>query len=184
MESDNCNYYEWIERHRRFLLANHSPTTEKRKRPLRYIEEKGVETALWPHLYWDLRLCETTARLADVRRQNRGGRVEENDELEEEAEGAAEARAGRQSVKKNFLAKVLGPIADYAGDYELLHFVFDLSTWSDIGGKKGALHGMPMWQAMKGAVWTPQYWKVRHAAALDMQAQCGLPHRLPDLGAV
>ncbi|CAK9089817.1 unnamed protein product [Durusdinium trenchii] len=34
---------------------------------------------------------------------------------------------------------------------------------------------MPMWQAMKGAAWTPQYWQVRHAAALDMQAQCGYP---------
>ena len=32
-----------------------------------------------------------------------------------------------------------------------------------------------MWQAMKGAAWTPQFWKVRHAAALDMQAQCGFP---------
>ena len=76
---------------------------------------------------------------------------------------------------RTFLAKAMGPIADYAGDHELVHFVFDLFMWSDVGGKKGALRGTPMWQAMKGAPWTPQYWKVRHAAALDMQAQCGFP---------
>ena len=170
VESDQCNYFEWMERHRKFLLAHPKADAERRKRPLRYIEEKGIETALWPHLYWDLQLCETTARLADVRRRARG-RAEENDEEEE----AAADGTGRQSLKRNFLLKALGPIADYAGEYELLHFVFDLSTWSDIGGKKGKLQGIPMWQAMKGAVWTPQYWKVRHAAALDMQAQCGYP---------
>lgn len=32
-----------------------------------------------------------------------------------------------------------------------------------------------MWQVMKGAPWTPQYWKIRHAAVLDLQAQCGYP---------
>ena len=171
VESDRCNYFDWMERHRKFLLAHPGADAERRKRPLRYIEEKGIETALWPHLYWDLQLCETTARLADVRRHVRS-RAEENDE--EDGAGADE-QAGRQSLKRNFLLKALGPIADYAGEYELLHFVFDLSTWSDVGGKKGKLQGVPMWQAMKGAVWTPQYWKVRHAAALDMQAQCGYP---------
>ena len=88
----------------------------------------------------------------------------ESGEEESDAEVPASELTGRQSLKRNFLAKVMGPIADYAGDRELLQFVFDLSTWSDIGGKKGALRGMPMWQAMKGAAW-----------ALDMQAQCDFP---------
>ena len=83
--------------------------------------------------------------------------------------------AGRQSLKRNFLAKALGPIADYAGEHEFAHFVFDLATWTNVGGKKNILRGTPMWQVMKGAAWTPQYWKLRHAAVLDMQAQCGSP---------
>ena len=116
------------------------------------------------------------ARLSDIRRERRPrqGQGYDEEEEEENAEGA-DPGSGRKSLKRNFLAKVFGPIADYAGDHELAHFVFDLATWSDVGGKKGALRGMPMWQAMKGAAWTPQFWKVRHAAALDMQAQCGYP---------
>ena len=158
------------------MNANPRATDERRKRPLRYIEEEGIETAVWPHLYWDTRLCETATRLADVRRKQRAGHQQdpEDDPMGDET-GGQEDSNGRQSLKRSFLLKAFGPIADYAGDYNLLHFVFDLSTWSDIGGKKGALRGMPMWQAMKGAAWTPQYWQVRHAAALDMQAQCGYP---------
>ena len=38
---------------RRFMNANPRATDERRKRPLRYIEEEGIETAVWPHLYWD-----------------------------------------------------------------------------------------------------------------------------------
>eukprot|EP00971_Amphidinium_carterae_P188119 3733898-Amphidinium_carterae.3 len=53
--------------------------------------------------------------------------------------------------------------------------MFDLSVWSDVGSKKNILYGHEMWRVMKGAPWTPMYWKVRHAAALDMQAQCGMP---------
>ena len=175
MASEASLYSAFVRRHRHFLWQYPDADAARRKRPLQFIEEAAIECALWPHLYWDSQLCETVARLADVRRQSRrhssghvGGEISESDEDVQEA-------GQRQSLKKNFLAKVLGPIADYAGDHELLHFVFDLSVWSDIGGKKGALRGTPMWQAMKGAPWTPQYWKVRHAAALDMQAQCGFP---------
>ena len=114
-----------------------------------------------------MQLCETATRLADVRQRRRDG-----DAAEEEDE---EEAGGRQSLKRSFLLKALRPIADYSAEYKLLHYVFDLSTWSDIGGKKGALQGVPMWQVMKGAPWTPQYWKIRHAAVLDLQAQCGYP---------
>ena len=169
MDSEECNYSDWVVRHRAFWQKYPDANAERRKRPLQFLEEGGIETALWPHLYWHYELCETVTRLSDIRRKQRGQAVERNDAAMPEEE------ATRQSAKRNFLAKVWGPIADYAGEYELLHFVYDLSLWSDVGGKKGALRGMPMWQAMKNAPWTPQYWKVRHAAALDMQAQCGYP---------
>ncbi|CAE7258069.1 PIF1 [Symbiodinium sp. CCMP2592] len=174
LASDDSYYSAFLVRHRRFLREYPSADSDRRKRPLRFIEEDAVECCLWPHLYWDRCLCETSARLADVRRQSRAQACRadagDSDEAEDELEEAT-----RQSLRRSFLAKAMGPIADYAGDHELLHFVFDLYMWSDVGGKKGALHGMPMWRALKGAPWTPQYWKVRHAAALDMQAQCGFP---------
>ncbi|CAE7038715.1 unnamed protein product [Symbiodinium natans] len=178
MGSDASSYRSFVQRHRRFLRDYPNADAERRKRPLRFLEEEAVECALWPHLYWDWRLCETSTRLADVRRRARAveavraaaGGADESDVEEEDVEHAT-----RQSLRRSFLAKAMGPIADYAGDHELVHFVFDLFMWSDVGGKKGALPGTPMWQAMKGAPWTPQFWKVRHAAALDMQAQCGFP---------
>ena len=177
MDSDDSRYIQFVQRHRKFLAEHPEADEARRKRPLQFIEELGVESALWPNLYWDVRLCETAARLADVRRQGPSSSSQgpmELDEEEAEAEEGEEA-SGRTSLKRSFLAKAFGPIADYAGNYELTQFVFDLSVWSDIGGKKGALQGTPMWQSLKGAAWTPQFWKVRHAAALDMQAQCGFP---------
>ncbi|CAE7572809.1 unnamed protein product [Symbiodinium natans] len=178
MRSDDSSYRDFVRRRRAFMQRYPEADHDRRKRPLRCIEEAAVECVLWPHLYWDRRLCETAARLADVRRAARRQSAEPDDDGWSEDQAGEEEDvdpARRQSLKRNFLAKALGPIADYAGEYELLHFVFDLSTWSDVGGKKGALRGTPMWQAMKGAPWTPQYWKVRHAAALDMQAQCSHP---------
>ena len=40
------------------------------------------------------------------------------------------------SVRRSFAAKAMGPLLDYSTSYELLHFVFDLTLWSDIGAKK------------------------------------------------
>ena len=177
MHSGDSSYRDFVARHRRFLESYPHAADDRRKRPLRYIEEEAIECALWPHLYWHRQLCETTVRLSDIRRQERR-RATWACDADEPADSDAEQDAvtgTRQSLKRNFLAKAMGPIADYAGDHELVHFVFDLATWSDVGGKKGALRGTPMWQVMKGAPWTPQYWKIRHAAALDMQAQCGFP---------
>ncbi|CAE7917126.1 unnamed protein product, partial [Symbiodinium necroappetens] len=114
MASDDSSYRTFVLRHRRFLREHPWADGDRRKRPLRFIEEDAIECCLWPHLYWDRRLCETSARLADVRRQSR----------------AQAACTGTND----------------AGDHELVQFVFDLFVWSDVGGKKGALRGVPMWQ--------------------------------------
>ncbi|CAE7481979.1 unnamed protein product [Symbiodinium sp. CCMP2592] len=187
MSSDNSSYASFVQRHRSFLQRYPVADQDRRKRPLRYIEEEAVECALWPHLYWDKRLCETTARLADARRvqrrQEAAAAEMDGDEEESDPDAREEEPARRQSLKRSFLAKAMGPIADYAGDYELLHFVFDLSTWSDVGGKKGALRGTPMWQAMKGAqcgfpaaflTWAPFEWSAPyHEWLLQQMAQLG-----------
>ena len=164
--------------------ASCSDTQVRRKRPLRYIEEEAVECALWPHLYWDKRLCETTARLADARRVLRRQEAEaaEMEGDEKFDPDAGEEAARRQSLKRSFLAKAMGPIADYAGDYELLHFVFDLSNSSDVGGKKGALRGTPMWQAFlsgpcRATNGCSNRWRNWVASACNWQAprHCTLP---------
>ena len=84
-----------------------------------------------------------------------------------------EAEHGR--IKRGFIRKVLSPVIGYGADYELLHFVFDLSMWTTIGTKKNlaARTGVALRHLLKGSPWTPQYWRVRHHAVLDMQKQCG-----------
>ncbi|CAE7433851.1 unnamed protein product, partial [Symbiodinium sp. CCMP2592] len=62
-------YADFVERHRRFLTTHEDAAEQVRKRPLRFLEERALECALWPHLYWDTSLCETVVRLTDVRRQ-------------------------------------------------------------------------------------------------------------------
>ena len=64
----------------------------------------------------------------------------------------------------------------YSEEYELLHFVYDLSMWSGLGGCKNATAGrIPLRLALKAATFSPEYWRVRHLALIDMQRQCGLP---------
>ena len=137
-------------------------------------------------------MCETSIRASDVRRQRRrnaadpaqevgGPRPEQHrrrwrraaeDSGSEEDEGED---GGRQSIKKSFMKKVLGPIAGYAEDFELLQFVYDLSLWSRIGGGKNACKSIPLRLVLKGETFSPLYFKTRHAALIDLQRQCGHP---------
>ena len=69
-EDDNVSsYIDFINKHREFLAAHPAAEEQKRKRPLRFIEEQGLECALWPHLYWHTNLCETVVRATDERRR-------------------------------------------------------------------------------------------------------------------
>ena len=128
------------------------------KLPLQFLETPGLENALWPNLYWSEAMCETSIRASDVRRQRRrnaadpaqevgGPRPEQHRRRQFAAEDSASEvegeDSGRQSVKKSFMKKVLGPIAGYAEDFELLQFVYDLSLWSRIGGGKNACKSIP-----------------------------------------
>lgn len=195
-------YKEILEKHQKFLEkeGNGAPL-QKRKRPLRFIETEGLECCLWPQLYWHRNMCETvaraahenraTAKAAEARRRAADTTTEEEEEEEEDdggacgeerdfaAESAEEppnivaAEHGR--IKRGFMRKVLSPVIGYGADYELLHFVFDLSMWTTIGTKKNLASrtGVALRHLLKGSPWTPQYWRVRHHAVLDMQRQCG-----------
>ena len=180
---NNSSYAEFIDRHREFQEQHPAAEEKTRKRPLRFIEEKGLECALWPHLYWDSNLCETFVRATDERRQaaRRTGLSDDSDnssaEESDDGEEGIELKKGRHSIRRSFMKKVLGPIIGYSQDYQLLHFVYDLSMWSSLGGCKNATAGrIPLRLALKAAPFSPEYWKVRHLALIDMQRQCGLPN--------
>ena len=131
-------------------------------------------------------MCKTSIRASDVRRQRRrsaadpaqevgGPRPERaaEDSGSEEEDGGEDG--GRQSIKKSFMKKVLGPIAGYAEDFQLLQFVYDLSLWSRVGGGKNACKSIPLRLVLKGKTFSPLYFKTRHAALIDLQRQCGHP---------
>eukprot|EP00438_Fugacium_kawagutii_P025234 Skav236123 [mRNA] locus=scaffold900:1522:8592:- [translate_table: standard] len=101
----------------------------------------------------------------------------EDAETEDEMEDVAPlnfARAGRNSAKSAYLAKVLGPVLGYGATYELFQFVYDLWLWSTLGAKKNAVE-TPMRLAMAGYSFSPEYWHTRHAALVDTVKQLGLP---------
>ena len=224
LTSQDSAYGQFLERHEAFLAKHGDDAPEKvRKRPLRFIEEEGLECCLWPHLYWHRNLCETVARASHEARRERGQsskpagapmrRVADSTSEDEDEQGRAAASAGTDGaetqaaddeeqedaqggeeaedldedpgvqisetklgrIKRGFIRKVLSPVMGYGADYELLHFVYDLSMWTTIGAKKNVASrsGVSLRIVLKGAPWTPQYWRVRHQAVIDMQRQCG-----------
>ena len=190
-DSDTSWYKSFADRHDKFLRKNPAATEKQRKRPLRFIEERGIECALWPNLYWDEKLCETVVRLTDSRRKAARKAAATDSESESSSDSsrnsedssddetlAKEPRlpAGRHSIRKSFMTKILSPVIGYNEDYELLHFVYDLLMWSNLGGAKNATQGkVPLRLALKGSSFTPGYWMVRHKGVIDMQRQCGHP---------
>ncbi|CAE7468115.1 unnamed protein product [Symbiodinium sp. KB8] len=190
MSSSTSAYKDFVVKHNEFL-EKHGDNAEKkvRKRPLRFLEEEGLECALWPHLYYHKNLCETVARATHETRQKtkqgRKRRVEDSSD-EEAAEDAPDGEVGQREdaiiaaskmgrIKRGFIRKVLSPVIGYGADYQLLHFVYDLSMWTTIGTKRNIATrcGVPLRLLLKGSPWTPQYWRVRHQALIDMQRQCG-----------
>ena len=171
MKSKVSEYKTFVSSHNKFLKRHPEGASQAdRRRPLQQIEAPGVECALWPDLYFNSNLCETVERATDARRLERQGlsSIWENEEEDEEGQT-------RNSIRRSFLKKVLGPILDYSGEFELLQFVHDLAYWSDLGAKRHVQPHLPMRVLMKGAPFTPAYWAVRHAAVLDLQRQCGHP---------
>ena len=177
------SYKSFYDRHHAYLQRHGSEMPEKqRKLPLRFLEEEGLEGALWPHLYWRRDLCETVARASHESRQQRKRRRARGaldsdssgvEDAEDDPAGNSGARSGLGRIKRGFLRKVLSPVVGYGAEYDLLHFVYDLSLWTTIGTKKNVARqfDIPIRLVLSG--WTPQYWRIRHLAVLDMQRQCG-----------
>ena len=180
LSAEESSYRTFIDEHETFLRKHGENAEEKRrKRPLRFIEREGLECCLWPHLYWHRNLCETAARESHPdRRARRRAAADSSSEDEEGAdrgEGPRIEESAMGRVRQCFMRKVLSPVIGYGSDYQLLHFVYDLSMWTTVGAKKNiaAQFGAPLRLVLKNCSWTPEYWRVKHRAVIDMQRQCG-----------
>jgi ASC-1-like (ASCH) protein len=72
MRCESSAYHKFVKRQEAFLDKTGEEVEEKkRKRPLRFIEEIGLECALWPHLYFNESMCETAVRGRTQARQKR-----------------------------------------------------------------------------------------------------------------
>ena len=71
-----------------------------------YQQCRGVECALWPHLYPYTSWCGTSL----------------------------DGRENRLSSKVAYMTKINSEIADYSLDHELLHFHYDLWLWQTVSG--------------------------------------------------
>ena len=144
--------------------------------PLNTIVKVGIECALWPHLCWSTAMCETAVRTSDVRRQQHAlRRAQLESDSSDESDGG-EGKSGRQSAKTSFISKVLSPIISVGTTYKLFQFVYDLHMWTMLGSKRNLKGGtIPPRVLLKGASFSPKFWKARHSALIDLQRQLGYP---------
>ena len=172
---EDNEYADYYRRQEAFLVA-YDPATgdpKKPRRPLHFIEEVGLETALWPHLYWKTSMCEsferlTDKRLAEARAKEPGGKAERAARKRRASSASSasgcssgsdgEAQERRHSIKKSFQAKLLSPLLGYGADFELLQYVFDLHLWTDLGSKKNRSETVGMRIMMSGHPMSPMYW--------------------------
>ena len=182
-------YKAFASMHNLFLARNRADLTkEKARLPARFIETLGLETAVWPHLYPTVKMCETYVRRQDGRRllrdpanrrQQREKQGEDSDDSDsddddDEDDDEDNDDSGRQSLKASFLAKLFSPVVGYGSDAALAQFVYDLWMWSGLGGAKHA-SGVKLRVALRGKTFSPEYWKTKHASLIDMQKQIGYP---------
>jgi len=129
---NNVHYRHFLQEHADFLRKYPQSTDKDRRRWLRFIERPGVETAVWPHLFWDAELCLTVERQTLCRQAKEDRRILATTEQrvglaawdDPYAEEDNVDDAGH-SIKRSYVAKLLSPLLGYAS-YDILHFAYDL----------------------------------------------------------
>ena len=190
LQSEDSSYRQFYELHEKFLRRRGNEIAKGdlqadapiKRLPVNFLETKGLECCLWPHLYWRTDMCETHVRSTDKRRLQRRfmakkNAKEEHDEEEDKDSSESEADPAKpthQSAKASFLAKVHGSLVGYGSDPTLLHFVWDLWMWSGIGGAKNA-SGIGIREALATKPFSPEVWRTYHMALVDLQKQVGWP---------
>lgn len=184
LQSKESSYSGFARLHRSFL-AKRGRAIERgetwegapvKRMPANFLETVGLECAVWPHLYWRTDMCETYVRSQDKRRLQRlrKQRPRNQRDQEEDIRDQEEDMPTHQSAKASFLAKVHSCVAGYSSDPQLLHFVWDLWMWSAVGGAKNS-SGVHIREALAGKPFSPELWKTKHLALVDLQMQVGEP---------
>ena len=196
--SDTTPYADFVAEHKEFLKEHPGADALTRRRRLQFLERVGVECALWPCLFWDVKMTLIHERGTDPRRvlrQLRQPTLEEvmlhagrpfadararPDDVEsfDEDEGAPDKiddDGSRHSVKRLFAALAMGRLLGYGAQFDLLQFAYDLNLWSSLGSKRNLQLQVPMRVMMKGKAFSPLYWRAVHYALLDMVRQVGYP---------
>ena len=181
MRAPECAYSRFEVEHQAFLASHPDPDERTCRRRLQFIETPGLETSLWPHLFYKDSLCLTVVRSTDARRvgRARGPTLEAfvRGDADSDTDDAAEADGRRHSVKRAYSALALSAHLGYGSRYDVLHFAYDLNLWSALGAKKTTSreYDVPMRVLMKGHSFSPLYWRGVHCALLDMVRQLGYP---------
>ena len=174
-------YGDFYDRHWAFLERHaFSPGHRDRHLPLRFIEQVGLECALWPDLFPNRSDTITWTRAQTLSRQARahGTTLEQRmhpESFEDDDDDDHEESGSFCSTKRAFAALALAPALDYGVSYELLHFAFDLNLWTTLGSKKNKGLNVPMRLLMRGHPFSEEYWLDMHLALVDMVRQKGYP---------
>ena len=129
-QTAESSYKKFLEMRKDFMRRTPDANARQRRRHAQFLEEEGIECAVWPNKYWTTAMCESHVRLTDVRRLKR--KSLDNDISESDAEDGEDAvkAEGRHSIKRSFLAKVFSPLLGYDSEYALLQYVYDLNLGS------------------------------------------------------
>ena len=119
-----------------------------------YVSEylQGIECTLWPHLYPKKSWCETTIK----------------------------GNNSHLSTKVAFFIKVFSSILDYAIDFELLKFHYDVWLFKIVSGTISAarkLHWSPV-MVLNAKAFSPGYWKRQHRLLQDAVGRPALRCRM------
>ena len=175
LKKEGCSYKAYEKAHKKFLKKHPNADERQRRRRLQFIEAPALETAVWPHLFYEDSWCLTSVRATDSRRQDRATGPTAEDFTGGNIDDAADGE--RHSVKRAYAALALSSRIGYGSSYEILHFAYDLCLWSALGAKKktSSDYNIPMRVMMKDQPFSPLYWKSVHWALVDMVRQMGYP---------
>ena len=112
-------------------------------------QNQYVECCLWPNLYPTQELCETSIS----------------------------GKTSRLSTKVSFMYKAQCSIADYATNYELLHFQYDMWLFKTTHGAltSGRFRMCSPARSLETKPFSVEYWKWQHRFVVDAVNQFGSP---------
>ena len=189
MERESSSHRTFISKHNTFLLkTERKPRLWNKKLPLGFIENVGLECALWPNLYHTTNMCPSYIRHTDCGRQQRLQRRStvrhsstssaststSSGESEPDVLHEQHNEHDRGSAKSKYMTQVLSEVVGYGCTFELFQFVYDLWLWTTVGAAKNSTR-IPLRLALAGRPFTADFWRIRHSALLDMQRQLGYP---------